>query len=167
METINGTGQVGRHYEIGRERVSVSDLCYGMGILVCTCLILYFCVMTWGSLSEILLLRFLNFFILLGGILFAFKLYSRAIHERIDYFTGLKIGIRITLIAVIPFALFIALFLSYDSHLMQVIQHSIGIGEYLNPVTAAGAVCMEGISSGLIITFAAMQYFKSNEDLNN
>ena len=69
-------------------------------------------------------------------------------------------GIWVTFMAVIPFALFIAIFLSYDDHLMMIIKQSTSIGEYLNPLTIFGSTCIEGISSGIIITFILMQYFK-------
>jgi hypothetical protein len=160
METISQTRRVMEHHEAKNPQVSVSDLCYGVGVLVFTCLILYFCVMSWGNLYQNLMLRGLNFLILLGGILIALKMYSSATKDKIDYFTGIKIGLRITFIGVLPFVLFIALYLSFDKHFMQMIQQTVSIGNYLNPVTAAGAVFIEGISSGAVITFCAMQYFK-------
>ena len=87
--------------------------------------------------------------------------YRKASEEsKIDYFAGLKIGIRVVFTAVIPFAIFIALYLVYDGHLMYLIQETTGIGYYLNPLTIAGAICIEGIGSGFIITFMAMQYLK-------
>ena len=163
MEALNKIKVADYHYEMSEDNISVSELSFGVGIIGCVSFILYFCVMAWSNFHEILLLRSLNFVILLCCILFALKLHSGAIHSKIDYFTGLSIGIGTTLFAVLPFTLFLTLYLFVDVHFMAVIQQSSGIGKFLNPITAAGSVCIEGLSSGTIITFIAMQYFKSNK----
>ena len=159
MKTIHFS----REKEIESEKpdLSIASICNGTGILTCTCLIGYFFLMSAFKLQEVLALRAFNFFILLGGILWAFRLYIKATEEnKIDYFAGLKIGIRVVFTAVVPFAIFMAIYLVYDGHLMYVIKENTGIGDYLNPLTIAGAVCIEGLGSGMIITFIAMQYYK-------
>jgi len=159
MKTIHFS----REKEIESEKpdLSIASICNGTGVLTCTCLIGYFFLMNAFKLQEVLALRAFNFFILLGGIMWAFRLYIKATEEnKIDYFVGLKIGLRVVFTAVVPFAVFMALYLVYDGHLMYVIKENTGIGDYLNPLTIAGAICIEGLGSGMIITFMAMQYFK-------
>ena len=161
MKAINLDKKIPKEFESEKTELSISSLCNGAGLLTCAGLIGYFFLMTAFKLQEVLALRVFNFFILLIGIAWALHFYRKANEENfIDYFTGLKIGLRITLTAAISFSIFMALYLVYDNHLMYVIKESTGIGDYLNPLTIAGAVCIEGISSGFIITFIVMQYFK-------
>ena len=161
MKAINFDKKTAKDFESEKPDLSIASLCNSAGMLTCACLIGYFFLMNAFKLQEVLALRAFNFFILLGGILWAFHFYRKASDEnKIDYFAGLKIGVRVTLTSVVSFAIFMALYLVYDGHLMYVIKESTGIGDYLNPLTIAGAVCIEGIGSGIIITFIAMQYFK-------
>jgi hypothetical protein len=161
MKAIHFDKKNAKDFESEKSDLSIASLCNGTGILTCACLIGYFFLMSAFKLQEVLALRAFNFFILSGGILWALHFYRKASEEsKIDYFTGLKIGARITFTAVIMFAIFMALYLVYDGRLMYVIQENTGIGDYLNPLTIAGAICIEGIGSGFIITFIAMQYFK-------
>ena len=161
MKTIHFSTEKEKGFESEKSDLSIAGLCNGAGTLTCACLIGYFFLMSAFKLQEVLALRAFNFFILLGGILLTFHFYRKASEEmKIDYFTGLKIGIRVVFTAVIPFAIFMALYLVYDGSLMYVIKENTGIGDYLNPLTIAGAICIEGIGSGMIITFMAMQYFK-------
>lgn len=162
MKAIHFDKKSTRHLESEKSDLSLANLCSGMGLLTTACLIGYFFLMSAFKLQEVLSLRAFNFVILLAGILWTFHLYNKANEtSKVDYFTGLKLGIRVTFVAVISFAIFMALYLVYDNHLMDVIKENTGIGQYLNPLTIAGAICMEGLSSGFIITFIAMQYFKN------
>jgi drug/metabolite transporter (DMT)-like permease len=161
METIN----VERKKEYKHTNFSVSGLCNSAGIIACVCMIIYFFIMSAFKLEEILALRAVNFIFLLGGIILALYTYSKIIKDKIDYFTGLKMGIWVTFMAVIPFALFMAIYLMYDDYLMDIIKQSTRMGEYVNPFTIFGAICAEGISSGAIIAFIIMQFFK--KEVNN
>ncbi|HKC67687.1 MAG TPA: hypothetical protein VKG26_05615 [Bacteroidia bacterium] len=161
MKAIHFDKKNARDFESRDSNLSVASLCNRAGILTFTCLVGYFFLMSAFKLQEILALRAFNFFILLGGIFWALHFYSKTIEEpKIDYFTGLKIGVRTVFTAVIPFAIFMALYLVYDGRLMYIIKESTGIGDYINPLTIAGAICIEGLGSGFITTFMAMQYFK-------
>jgi hypothetical protein len=161
MKAVHFDRKTAKDLESEKSDLSIASLCNSAGLLTCACLIGYFFLMNAFKLQEVLALRAFNFFILLGGILWALHFHRKATEEsKIDYFSGLKIGIRVTLTAVVTFAIFMALYLVYDGHLMYIIKENTGIGDYLNPLTIAGAICIEGLGSGVIITFAAMQYFK-------
>ena len=163
MKTIHFS--TGKEIESEKPDLSVASICNGTGILTCTFLIGYFFLMSAFKLQEVLALRAFNFFIMLGGVVWALHLYSRSTDDnKIDYFTGLKIGVRVIFTSVVPFAIFMALYLVYDGHLMYVIKENTGIGDYLNPLTIAGAICIEGIGSGMIISFMAMQYYKREKN---
>lgn len=138
-----------------------STLSTQVGLITSLSLMIYFLAMRLFNLHEILLLRYFNFIFLLSGILIVFHQFNKRNGKKgIDYFTGLGLGIRITLSAVIPFAFFMGIYLSVDEAFMTFVKNTAEFGSYLNPVVAAGAVCIEGISAGVITTFVTMQYYK-------
>jgi hypothetical protein len=140
-----------------------SALCNWSGLLVSVSLIAFFLFMKAFGLYEVLSFRYFNFVFLLTGILTTFYNYKKKVaRDGIDYFTGIKMGIRITLIAVVPFVFFMAIYLYVDKEFMNYIRGNAEFGRYLSPFIASGAVGIEGFVSGGITTFAAMQYFKSN-----
>jgi len=139
-----------------------SSLCNWAGLIVSMSLIVFFLFMKTCGLYEILSFRYLNFVFLLFGILATFKDYRKVSQEGIDYLTGIKMGMRVTLTAVIPFALFMWIYLTIDTNFMGYIKQYSAFGSYLSPIVSAGAIGIEGIVSGAITTFIAMQYFKRN-----
>jgi fumarate reductase subunit D len=147
------------------ERSYSSGLANITGILVSGALIAYFLIMRAFNLHEVLGLRYLNFVILLTGILIAFTTYKKKNKaEGIDYLTGLKMGFQITSVAIIPFAIFIGIYLSIDHHFMEYLKVHAFYGGFLTPGLSAIGILMEGHASGAIMTFMAMQYFKANND---
>ncbi len=79
------------------------------------------------------------------------------------YLKGWGEGMFISVVSIVLFALFMSLYLSYfDESLMQHIRETTTLGF----TVASGfhvffAVFMEGMASAVVITLAAMQYFKS------
>lgn len=141
------------------------SLCNRTGILIALSLIGFFVAMVFVGLSEVLWLRYVNFAILLTGLVAAFKIYSKKVaSEGIHYFDGLRIGARITLTAMIPFALFIGIYLRIDTGFMDYVRQSAEFGDYLSPASAAAGVAFEGIVSGFLTSFCLMQYFKSRSE---
>jgi hypothetical protein len=146
----------------------IFGLCTTMGTIVFLCLLTYFIIMRSIGLYALFALRDFNSVFLMGGIFIALSLYSKIIKGKIEYATGLKIWIRVTLTAVIPFALFIYFYLITDESFMALLKAKLNVGEYtgflgeyMTPGIAAGIICLEGILSGIIITFIAMQYLKN------
>lgn len=136
-------------------------LCNWCGLVVSLGLISFFLLMKGLNLHEILALRYLNFLFLFAGIIFVLYQYQKKNATKgVDYFTGLKMGIRISLLAVIPFAIFMGIYLVVDENFMNYIKHTADFGNYLTPGLAAGSILVEGVSSGVIITYMSMQYFK-------
>ena len=136
-------------------------LAWRTGLGIFGVFISYFFVMQVMGLQKHLLLRSVNFVFLMAGIVYSLKRYSRMRGGKIEYFKGLKLGMLVTAIATVPFAVFVGIWLSLDTSLMNYLQqHYIEMGKYLYPTSAAIAVAMEGLSSGFIVTFVAMPYFK-------
>lgn len=142
-----------------------SALCNWIGAGVSISLIAFFLSMKLFDLSQVLSLRYLNFFFLAGGIITAFYYYKKKYSpEGIDYLTGLKMGMRISLTAVVPFAVFIGIYLKLDTVFMDYIVNFAEFGEYLTSGSAAAAIGFEGVVSGAMVTYMSMQYFKKNSD---
>jgi membrane-associated HD superfamily phosphohydrolase len=150
---------------IKSERSYSSVLANITGVSVSAALIGYFLIMRAFNLHEVLWLRYLNFVILLIGLVIAFITYKKKNKAQgIDYLTGLKIGFQITSISTTLFAIFIGIYLSIDHHFMEYLKSHAFYGSFLTPGLSAIGILMEGHASGAIMTFMAMQYFKANND---
>ena len=132
------------------------------GLFTSLILACYFLLMKVFGLAQIVELRYLNFFILFGGILYAYRHFRQPGHN-IEYLPGIGLGILTAAASVIPFAVFMyAYFTFLDPALLETIKNGkVVMGDYITPFAITGTVIMEGLSSGAIISFALMQYYKS------
>ena len=162
METIevNKKALEKRKKELKASRYNTYNLCSVIGLSVFFCFLTYFIVMRAVGLHEVFILRYFNFMFLLAGILFALLKESREIGNEFSYRKGLQIGTFITLISVIPFSVFLYFYLSTDDTFMNLVKESTEVKEFISPGTITSLICIEGISSGEIITFVLMQFFK-------
>ncbi|HTA61765.1 MAG TPA: DUF4199 domain-containing protein [Bacteroidia bacterium] len=142
---------------------SVFNLCAETGALVFSCFMAYFLVMRAIGLHEVFMLRYLNALFLGGGILLAMYSYKKNVKSDVDYKKGLQMGTFITLIAVIPFAAFIFLYLNIDDGFLGLVEKNVELREFVSPASVAGFICLEGLCSGSIITFIIMQLLKKKE----
>lgn len=132
------------------------------GLLTAAGLIAYFLFMKLSGQESNFALRFFNFFIVIGGVFLLLK--NKFIdHERGNsYFNGLTSGVVMTSIAVSTFLLFMAGYtMMIDPAFLTVLESSEIWGSNLGLLEASFAIFIEGIASGVVITFAWMQYFKS------
>ena len=142
---------------------SIERIGLKVGLLTSLGLITYFMVMKAFGLHDIIELRFFNFFILLGGVVYAIRKFKRESEEGEFYLMGLAEGMYTSAVAVVSFGIFMSFYLAYfDTALMKHIQSSVTMGEYINGLTIFFTIAMEGLASGAIITLCAMQYFKSD-----
>lgn len=138
-------------------------LCTWTGLLVSAALTGYFFLMKMLGLYEVLWLRYFNAAFMVGGLLLTFFNYRNKMSpEGIPYLAGIRMGLRVTLTAIIPFAIFMAIYLRLDPSFMEYIIRSAEFGEYLTPGRAAGYIALEGFAGGAIMTYVMMPYFKSN-----
>lgn len=136
----------------------------GGGLLLSGFLMAFFLVMRAFGLHEILAFRFLNFIFIAGAVLLAFMMYRRKYgYEGIRYLAGIKMGIHVTLLGTLLFALFMGIYLSADNGFMNYIQDNGEFGKFLTPVRAAGGLFMEMFATGAILTFSFMQLFKDEK----
>jgi hypothetical protein len=131
------------------------------GLLTSLALIGYFMLMKALGLSQILELRFFNFVIMSVGLFIGISYYKRSVPFNQEfYLKGLAQGAMITLVTVVSFALFISFYLNYfDQPLLEHIRATFST-QKIDGFSIFTAVFMEGLASGMIITFCAMQYLK-------
>jgi hypothetical protein len=139
------------------------SLCNRLGSTIFVLLVVFFLIMKSLGLHEITSLHYFNGLFLLFGLFLALsKISKKNESKKIEYFVGIKIGMRMTLIAIIPFAIFIALYLKIDTAFMTFLNHNAIFGDFLSPLVAALAIAVEGIVSGFVLTFILLPYFKES-----
>ena len=152
------------NYTMETPEISTWKLAFKAGLLTFASFIIYFMIMRSMNLVHIMEFRALNFFILFGGILAGFRSYKSLTKKKMEYLEGLRLGAAISTISVIPFALVVgSYFLIVDPLLLQQLKDNAPImGAYITPFTVAATIMLEGMISGLVISFALMQYFKND-----
>ena len=143
--------------------ISVETIGLKAGLLTCASLIIYFMIMKYFNLLGSPVAWGMNFLILLSGIISAYNYYRSRTKLNVDYFPGLVLGCITTAVSVITFVLFVFTYFSQaDPQLLLLLKGNIlFMTEPVTPMRVAAATLVEGISSGAIITFMMMQYFKS------
>ncbi len=144
---------------------SVQRISLTTGLFTCAVLLIYFFIMKLIGLEKMLEFRFLNFFIVLGGVAYAINKTMRLDEDHSNddfYLKGFGTGILTSLVTVFSFSAFISLYLSYiDRGLFRYIQTTVSFGEMATGFTIFLILFLEGMASSIIIVFCAMQYFKS------
>lgn len=143
--------------------VSLEIIGLKAGLTTCASLIIYFMIMRVLNFMDSGIAWGLNFIILLSGIIYAYRVYRSKTKLNVDYIPGLILGGITTAASVIPFVLFVYIYFSQvnPQQLLLLQDNILFMGEQITPMRAAVATMVEGLSSGLIITFMMMQYFKS------
>ena len=147
----------------GINKISIEKIGLKAGLITCASLIIYFLVMKYFNFMGNAIAWGLNFIILWGGIMLAYRYYRSKTKLNVDYGPGLILGGITTAAAVIPFVFFEFIYFSQlDVTQMTLLQNnSLFMGEQISPVKAAASSMIEGICSGVIISFMMMQYFRS------
>lgn len=133
------------------------------GTLVALALIVYFFAMYALGLIHVVELRFLNLFIMLGGIYAALKQYRRTHADHLHYFKGLSIGAATAVIGASTFAAFVLIYLKIDQNLMASIIANEPMGHYMNEYIAAAIITVEGVFSGLTMTYLLINYIETDK----
>jgi hypothetical protein len=80
-----------------------------------------------------------------------------------NYLEGFGTGSLTSFIGITIFAIFLVIYLFFlDPGFMTYVQQNEPFGEYLNPLSVSFVILIEGMSSGVIMTFIMMQYLKEN-----
>ncbi|HCM76703.1 MAG TPA: hypothetical protein DIS90_09995 [Cytophagales bacterium] len=133
------------------------------GLRIAAGLIGFFLIMKLVGLSHVVELRLLNLFILAGGVYMALKRFKESHQDRLNYFRGLITGVATAAVGSLVFAFFMFLYMKLDTSMMQFIIENEPMGRYMNPYIAAFIVALEGVFSGLLVTFILINYVSTDE----
>lgn len=133
------------------------------GLRIAVGLIVYFVVMHLTGLSHHVELRLLNLLILVTGVYLALKKYKETHASQLNYFRALATGVSTAAIGSFVFAIFLFAYMKIDTSLMTSIVENEPMGRYLNPYIASFIVALEGLFSGLLVTFILINYISTDE----
>lgn len=133
------------------------------GLRIAVGLIVYFVVMHLTGLSHHVELRLLNLLILVTGVYLALKKFKETHGAQLNYFRALATGVSTAAIGSFIFAVFLFAYMKLDASLMTSIVENEPMGRYLNPYIASFIVALEGLFSGLLVTFILINYIATDE----
>lgn len=134
------------------------------GLRVAGGLIVYFLIMKFAGLLHFVELRMFNLVILVAGIYFALKKFKQTHEDHLNYFRALVTGVVTGAIGSIGFAVFFWVYVTFlDTELMQFIIENEPMGRFMNPYISAFIVALEGVFSGLLVTFILINYITTDE----
>lgn len=133
------------------------------GLKIAGALIVYFILMQAIGLGHHVELRLLNLLILAGGVYFALKKFKATHKDHLNYFRALITGVATSAIGSFVFALFLFIYMQVDVGMMQSIIENEAMGRYLNSYMVSFIVLLEGVFSGLLVTFVLINYIHTDE----
>lgn len=133
------------------------------GLRIALGLIVYFLIMHFVGLSHEVELRLLNLLILVTGVFFALKKFRETHEDHLNYFRALITGVATAAIGGCLFAAFLFIYMSLDDGLMASIRENEPMGRYMNPYIASFIVALEGLFSGLLVTFILINFVPTDE----
>lgn len=136
------------------------------GLKVAAGLISFFLLMKVIGLGHHPELRLLNLFILSAGIFFGLKKFKETHEDHLNYFRALITGVSIGAIGSFIFAIFLFAWMKLDDAMMQAIIQEEQMGRYLNAYIASFVVALEGLFSGLLVTFVLINWV-TTDDVND
>jgi hypothetical protein len=134
------------------------------GLRIAAGLIGFFVLMFAIGLGHVIELRLLNLFILTAGVYFALKRFKETHGTSINYFRALATGVATAAIGSLFFGLFLFVFLRIDTGFMEWIIANEPMGRFMNPYIASFIVVLEGVFSGLLVTFVLINYISTEVD---
>jgi len=134
------------------------------GLITCVFLIIYLMIMKNFNLLQSEIAWASNTLILGAGIMLTYRHFRSKTELNVDYLPGLILGIITTASSVIPYVLFLLVWLSQaNAEVLQDLKHNALFmgGTQITALKAAISTMIEGTCSGVIISFMMMQYYKS------
>lgn len=137
------------------------------GLLTAAGLILYFFLMKLLGLIHVTELRFLNGVIMAIGVVLAIKAYKTVSAGNIGYFKGLGTGVITAIIGTVIFASFMVAYVSIaGDDMIEMLTAERYFGDRIEStpgIVIFSVLMLEGLISGFLISFIAMQYFKRDD----
>ena len=133
------------------------------GLRIALGLIVYFVVMHLLGYSHVVELRLLNLMILVAGVYLALKKFKETHGAHLNYFRALATGVTTAAIGSLIFGAFMFVYMKVDTSLMESIIQNEPMGRFLNPYISAFIVVLEGVFSGLLVTFVLINFVSTDE----
>ncbi|WP_266205221.1 DUF4199 domain-containing protein [Pontibacter kalidii] len=137
------------------------------GLLTAAALIVYFFLMQLLGLVHIIELRFLNGLIMAAGVVLAIRAYKKVMEGNIPYFKGLGTGLITAVVGTVVFAAFMVVYVKTAGHSMiEMLSAERYFGERVEStpgVVIFSVLLLEGVISGFMFAFIAMQWFKQRQ----
>ena len=133
------------------------------GLRIALGLTVYFVVMNLAGLAHEVELRLLNLLILVTGVYLALKKFRETHEDHLNYFRALVTGVATAATGSLLFAGFMFLYMTIDDNLMRSIIANEPMGRFMNPYIASCVVALEGLFSGLLVTFILINFVATDE----
>jgi Protein of unknown function (DUF4199) len=133
------------------------------GIAIAAAFIVYFVLMYLLDMGSHVELRMFNLPILGAGVYFGLKKFKETHGKHINYFRALATGVAISAIGTFLFAIFMFGFLKFHPDFMTWIMENEPMGRHLNPYMLSFIILLEGVFSGLLMTFVLLNWIDTDE----
>jgi ABC-type Fe3+-siderophore transport system permease subunit len=133
------------------------------GIFIAGGFIIYFVLMFVLGQGSHVELRLFNLPILGAGVYFGLKKFKAQHGKHINYFRALATGVAISAIGTFLFSVFFFFFLKLNPDFMTWIMENEPMGRYLNPYMLSFIILLEGVFSGLLVTFVLLNWIDTDE----
>lgn len=131
------------------------------GLLISFVISIFFVFMQVTGFAEELYMRGVNLIILGLGIFLMLGYYSaKNKDQQLKYLRGIKLGSLTTIFAMIPFTLIVLFYLLMNPDFVEHVKQTVPFGSHLNTFAITAFVLIEGVVSGLILTYILMPMFK-------
>ena len=132
------------------------------GLMMAAGFVLYFLIMQALGFGGNYYFRIFNALIHLTLITLAIKAFKDQYPDKFNYLSGVSTGIITSLIGVVPFAIFMLIFLYLTPDFMEGIRSEAeNIGGYLTPFTASLIVLLEGLAVSVLASYIIMRIVDS------
>lgn len=128
------------------------------GLALAAVMIGFLVIMKFAGLADVLWLSGLNLVFLAIGIIAVIRRYTKS--DGTEYMKGIRLGFITSISAVVPFALFLLVYLTMDSSFMSYIHENAVYGEFLNPISVAAIALIVGTVSGIVFTYVIMPFYR-------
>lgn len=145
-------------------KVSIEMIGIKAGLIIWVALLIYFVVMLSSNLLQSEIAWIMNILILGAGLMLMYRFYRKRTQLTVDYLPGLTLGIVTTIVSVFLYGLTVLIWLDVlDAGRLEFLKKNILFlgGDQITPFKAFISIIIEGVCSGILISFMLMQYYKS------
>jgi len=143
-----------------RPKAHTGSLVVITGAVAAAAMTLYFLIMRAVGLHYVIELRYLNILIMFAAVIYNIS-YHKRVEGRVKYLDGLKLGFLTSFASSAFFTIFLVIYLINDPGFVHYLTQHALLGDDLGPLAIAGLSFAEGLTSGTIFGFVAMQYFRT------